>query len=171
MDEGGLRQTELAGIRAPAGHSGPGALSCWHPGQGAGGLSTDHPSSPFCTHQSANRVASEPYPPTHVFQDFFFYSLVYDPQQKTLLADKGEIRVGSRYQADITDLLKEGKCPPTRVEASGTLNSWGLWYSSHQAPPSGEEDGRDQARLETKVWEAHNPLVDKQIDQFLVVAR
>ncbi|XP_029454678.1 metastasis-associated protein MTA1 isoform X4 [Rhinatrema bivittatum] len=75
-------------------------------------------------------------------EDFFFYSLVYDPQQKTLLADKGEIRVGNRYQADITDLLKEG-----------------------------EEDGRDQAKLETKVWEAYNPLTDKQIDQFLVVAR
>uniref|UniRef100_A0A8C0BUT8 Metastasis associated 1 n=1 Tax=Buteo japonicus TaxID=224669 RepID=A0A8C0BUT8_9AVES len=75
-------------------------------------------------------------------EDFFFYSLVYDPQQKTLLADKGEIRVGNRYQADITDLLKEG-----------------------------EDDGRDQSKLETKVWEAFNPLVDKQIDQFLVVAR
>lgn len=37
--------------------------------------------------------------------------------------------------------------------------------------PIGEEDGRDQSRLETKVWEAHNPLIDKQIDQFLVVAR
>lgn len=37
--------------------------------------------------------------------------------------------------------------------------------------PIGEEDGRDQSKLETKVWEAHNPLVDKQIDQFLVVAR
>lgn len=36
---------------------------------------------------------------------------------------------------------------------------------------AGEEDGRDQSRLETKVWEAHNPLIDKQIDQFLVVAR
>jgi len=33
---------------------------------------------------------------------------VYDPSQRTLLADKGEIRVGSRYQAEITDLLKEG---------------------------------------------------------------
>ncbi|XP_069585210.1 metastasis-associated protein MTA1 isoform X2 [Ranitomeya imitator] len=77
-----------------------------------------------------------------VGDDFFFYSLVYDPQQKTLLADKGEIRVGNRYQADITDLLEEGV-----------------------------EDGRDQAFLETKVWEASNPLTDKQIDQFLVVAR
>ncbi|XP_060109879.1 metastasis-associated protein MTA1 isoform X4 [Heteronotia binoei] len=75
-------------------------------------------------------------------EDFFFYSLVYDPQQKTLLADKGEIRVGNKYQADIVDLLKEG-----------------------------EDDGRDQSDLETKVWGAFNPLIDKQIDQFLVVAR
>lgn len=28
--------------------------------------------------------------------DVFFYCLVFDPTQKTLLADKGEIRVGSR---------------------------------------------------------------------------
>uniref|UniRef100_A0A4W5JJR7 Metastasis associated 1 n=1 Tax=Hucho hucho TaxID=62062 RepID=A0A4W5JJR7_9TELE len=40
-------------------------------------------------------------------EDAFFYSLVYDPQQKTLLADKGEIRVGNKYQADITDFLQE----------------------------------------------------------------
>lgn len=54
-----------------------------------------------------------------VFQDFFFYSLVYDPQQKTLLADKGEIRVGNRYQADITDLLKEGA-----VQAGPAAQRW-----------------------------------------------
>uniref|UniRef100_W5N988 Metastasis associated 1 n=1 Tax=Lepisosteus oculatus TaxID=7918 RepID=W5N988_LEPOC len=75
-------------------------------------------------------------------EDAFFYSLVYDPQQKTLLADKGEIRVGNKYQADITDLLKEG-----------------------------EDDGRDQSKLETKVWDPNSPLTEKQIDQFLVVAR
>ncbi|XP_043930100.1 metastasis-associated protein MTA1 isoform X2 [Protopterus annectens] len=75
-------------------------------------------------------------------EDSFFYSLVYDPQQKTLLADKGEIRIGNRYQADIFELLKEG-----------------------------EEDERDQQKLETKVWNAENPLTEKQIDQFLVVAR
>ena len=43
-----------------------------------------------------------------IFQNSFYYSLVYDPQQKTLLADKGEIRVGSGYQCPITPLLKEG---------------------------------------------------------------
>jgi metastasis-associated protein MTA len=42
-------------------------------------------------------------------QDAFFYTLVYDPVQRTLLADRGEIRVGSRYQAEATPLLKEGK--------------------------------------------------------------
>uniref|UniRef100_A0A673KE31 Metastasis associated 1 n=1 Tax=Sinocyclocheilus rhinocerous TaxID=307959 RepID=A0A673KE31_9TELE len=74
--------------------------------------------------------------------DAFFYSLVYDPQQKTLLADKGEIRVGNKYQADITDLLKEA-----------------------------EDDGRELEKLEEKVWDPSNPLTEKQIDQFLVVAR
>lgn len=43
-----------------------------------------------------------------VSQDTFFYSLVYDPTQKTLLADKGEIRVGPRFQADVPEMLQEG---------------------------------------------------------------
>lgn len=43
-----------------------------------------------------------------ILQDTFFYCLVFDPTHKTLLADKGEIRVGTRYQADPTPLLREG---------------------------------------------------------------
>lgn len=83
-----------------------------------------HPSSLFLLHLLFPFPI--PHPPGHIkrigcegeedliylsvsFQDTFFYSLVYDPQQKTLLADKGEIRVGSRFQADITNLLKEGE--------------------------------------------------------------
>jgi hypothetical protein len=42
-------------------------------------------------------------------QDCFFYSLVFDPVQKTLLADQGEIRVGCKFQAEIPDRLAEGK--------------------------------------------------------------
>ncbi|XP_042872842.1 metastasis-associated protein MTA1-like isoform X7 [Penaeus japonicus] len=75
-------------------------------------------------------------------EDTFFYSLVYDPQQKTLLADKGEIRVGSRFQADITNLLKEG-----------------------------ESDGRNMEELESLVWTPYHGLTDRQIDQFLVMSR
>lgn len=75
-------------------------------------------------------------------EDCFFYSLVFDPVQKTLLADQGEIRVGSKYQAEIPDKLAEV-----------------------------ESDTRVQEKLETKVWDPDNQLKDPQIDQFLVVAR
>ncbi|KAH0509864.1 Metastasis-associated protein MTA3, partial [Microtus ochrogaster] len=75
-------------------------------------------------------------------EDTFFYSLVYDPSVKTLLADKGEIRVGPKYQADIPDVL-----------------------------PEGDSDEREQSKLEVKVWDPNSPLTDRQIDQFLVVAR
>ncbi|XP_044728374.1 metastasis-associated protein MTA3 isoform X2 [Chrysoperla carnea] len=76
-------------------------------------------------------------------EDTFFYCLVFDPTQKTLLADRGEIRVGSRYQSDIISLLKEGEPDPRNTE-----------------PP-----------LETLVWTPYHGLTDRQIDQFLVVSR
>ena len=39
-------------------------------------------------------------------------------------------------------------------------------------PPSpGESDNRNQQKMEMKVWDPDNPLTDRQIDQFLVVAR
>lgn len=36
---------------------------------------------------------------------------------------------------------------------------------------TGELDDREQAKLEVKVWDPDSPLTDRQIDQFLVVAR
>lgn len=75
-------------------------------------------------------------------EDTFFYSLVYDPQQKTLLADKGEIRVGPRYQADIPPLL-----------------------------PDINEDDRRSEDLETLAYTPSHNLNDKQIDQFLIICR
>ncbi|CAK8694979.1 metastasis-associated protein MTA3-like [Clavelina lepadiformis] len=74
--------------------------------------------------------------------DIFFYSLVYDPAQKTLLADKGEIRVGSKYQAEIPELLSDP-----------------------------EKDTRSLNDLEDLVWEPKNSLTEQQIDQFLVISR
>lgn len=74
--------------------------------------------------------------------DAFFYSLVFDPSQKTLLADRGEIRVGSRYQTEVQQLLKDG-----------------------------EVDERNLKDLETLVWTPTHSLTDRKIDQFLVVSR
>ncbi|XP_011707234.1 PREDICTED: metastasis-associated protein MTA3 isoform X2 [Wasmannia auropunctata] len=78
-------------------------------------------------------------------EDSFFYCLVFDPAQRTLLADKGEIRVGSRYQAtDIPAVL-------THAER--------------------DADTRKLQDLETLIWTPRHNMTDRQIDQFLVVSR
>lgn len=47
-----------------------------------------------------------------VNEDTFFYSMVYDPNQKTLLVDKGEIRVGADYQAEVPSYIPPGGSTP-----------------------------------------------------------
>lgn len=76
-------------------------------------------------------------------EDTFFYTLVYDPQQKTLLADRGEIRVGSRFQAEVP---------------GGQL-------------ADGEPDGRNLSDLEDLTYTPHHGLTDAEIDQYLIVAK
>lgn len=41
-------------------------------------------------------------------EDTFYYSMVYDPNQKTLLVDKGEIRTGPDYQAETPPYIDPG---------------------------------------------------------------
>lgn len=67
---------------------------------------------------------------------------MFDPTQKTLLADKGEIRVGSRYQTEVQALLRDP-----------------------------ESDTRKLEELESLVWTPTHLLSDRKIDQFLVVSR
>jgi metastasis-associated protein MTA len=76
-------------------------------------------------------------------EDAFFYTLVYDPHQKTLLADRGEIRVGSRYQAEVP----------------------------HNTLSPDESDNRVLEELETLVYTPNHNLSDKQIDQYLIISR
>lgn len=38
-------------------------------------------------------------------EDAFFFQLVYDPLQKTLQADRGQIREGVDYQADVPQYI------------------------------------------------------------------
>ena len=40
-------------------------------------------------------------------EDAFFYSLVFDPHQKTLQADRGNIRIGGEFQAVVPAVDKE----------------------------------------------------------------
>ena len=42
--------------------------------------------------------------------DAFFYALVYDPHAKTLVADRGEIRIGTSYQVIMKKGILKNKC-------------------------------------------------------------
>ncbi|KAI6645652.1 Metastasis-associated protein MTA3-like [Oopsacas minuta] len=75
-------------------------------------------------------------------EDKFYYSMVYDPNQKTLMVDKGEMRIGFRYQAEIPPLLTD---PLT-------------------------EDHREVLDLETPVW-VPSKIPDEDIEKFLIIAR
>lgn len=82
--------------------------------------------------------------------DWFYYLLVYDPQQKTLLADRGEIGVGEEYQA----VVDEDKVVDVVIDIAVSVTTM-----------------RDSSELETLQWDPKNSLSEKQVDQFLVVAR
>lgn len=55
-------------------------------------------------------------------EDTFFYTMVFDPNQKTLLVDKGEMRVGPDYQAEVPPYV-----PPTKDQTTDTHTSEKLW--------------------------------------------
>lgn len=77
--------------------------------------------------------------------DTFFYTQVYDPEQKTLSeADRGEIRVGQRYQADV----------PAQTLDDPIV-----------------QDQRRLEDLETLIYSPENELNEQQIEQYLTVAK
>lgn len=80
--------------------------------------------------------------------DHYFYTLVYDPQQKTITADRGEIRVGQRYQAEVQ---------PSSI------------YTPQ--PGGSPDDPRDLSELETLVYTPDHNLTDDDINKFLTIAK
>jgi len=81
-------------------------------------------------------------------EDTFFYTLVYDRTNETLFEDRGEIKIGSYYQAEVPHETLAGR---------------------------GEEDTRRSEDLEELVWspgrQASAGLSSKAIEQYLVLAR
>ena len=76
--------------------------------------------------------------------DAFFYSLVFDPHQKSLVADRGEIRIGSSYQATVTPL---------------------------QDKRQREADRKDAAELDEMIWDPRNCLDKEDVEKYLTVAK
>lgn len=84
--------------------------------------------------------------------------MVYDPNQKTLNADRGEIRVGSKYQAEVPaqPISNDGT---QGNDAKSSRKSLFLFYLD------------DQPSREDLIWNANSGLTEKQIEQYLIVAR
>lgn len=93
--------------------------------------------------------------------DAFFYSLVFDPHQKTLQADRGEIRIGVQYQAQVINSPGD-EDPDDRGD--GVKDRSGIVFPDLEERcwvPSGQE-------VKAK---SLNQLTTADIDKFLIVAR
>ena len=118
-------------------------------------------------------------------KDGFFYHLTYDPYQKSLVNDKGEIRVGFRFQTEI---------PPLRLTPNGSV----IEESSVELSELEKKEKHDRV-LRSRVSTANaieipifaqpddaifqwcpvgqclqsytNSLTDDQIDKFLTLAK
>ncbi|KHJ83362.1 ELM2 domain protein, partial [Oesophagostomum dentatum] len=101
-------------------------------------------------------------------EDKFFYSLVYDPSQMTLLADKGAIRVGEKYQAEVPesmecdDKIENGDGDELMIDDEEERSGSDV-RAAHRAPCETER--------ETLVYHPHHSLTDRDMDQFLIIAR
>ncbi|KAF6768329.1 hypothetical protein AHF37_06787 [Paragonimus kellicotti] len=80
-------------------------------------------------------------------EDAFFFKLVYDPVQKTLQADRGVIREGSEYQAEI---------PPYKPPS--------------QDPSQSTEDEANVVREELR-WKPNPDLTPADLNSFLLLTR
>lgn len=121
-------------------------------------------------------------------EDTFFYSLVYDSVQMTLLADKGAIRVGEKYQAtvpvanfptdekqtkvvaDIDDNKENGDLMIDEDNDSAAASPVAVNGTSSSG--STKDDGPiSETERETIVYHPYHNLSEREIDQFLIVAR
>ena len=67
-------------------------------------------------------------------EDTFFYTMVYDPNHKTLLVDKGEIRVGVDYQAMVPRFI-----PPSERTEGANHTGEKLWEPNRMSDQKVEQ--------------------------------
>uniref|UniRef100_A0AC34QLQ8 MTA n=1 Tax=Panagrolaimus sp. JU765 TaxID=591449 RepID=A0AC34QLQ8_9BILA len=114
-------------------------------------------------------------------EDSYFYSLVYDPTNETLLADKGHLEIGEKHQAVIPEptpiVLKKLAAEERKRKGESNLE---IADDEDEEPkkkvtPWEERsignvpilpDGR-----ETLVYHPHHNLTEREIDQYLILAR
>lgn len=126
-------------------------------------------------------------------EDGFFYSLVFDASNKTLLADKGKIEIGDKYQAQIPDIFSQSEIDRERglIESDEKDDEHENGTLEIDEPKTEENDeeksekkpvirerrfsqninGVYETRYESVVYHPNHNLTDRDIDQFLIIAR
>ena len=122
-----------------------------------------------------------------VKDDQFYYHLTYDPYARSIVNDKGEIKVGSRYQTEIPML----KYTPNGVEID---DNEAIAQAQEQEKKQNDRvlrsqkitSGKEQmpeipillcpeelqwCPFSTQIGEFKNGLSDQEIDQFLILAK
>lgn len=120
-------------------------------------------------------------------EDQFYYHLTYDPYQKSIVHDQGEIRVGSRYQSELPALqvTPNGSVLVTEEEeTAAALAAQEEKRVLRKRKDDGPEVPFAIENLERLVWspltsfqpkaptqQHDNNLTDEQIDKFLIIAK
>jgi metastasis-associated protein MTA len=119
--------------------------------------------------------------------DQFYYHLTYDPYARSIVNDKGEIKVGSRYQTEIPML----KYTPNGVaiddnEAIAQAQEQEKKHNDRVLRSQKIQSGKEQmpeipillcpeelqwCPFSTQIGEFKNGLSDQEIDQFLILAK
>lgn len=126
-------------------------------------------------------------------EDTYFYSLVYDPTNETLIADKGSIEIGEKHQAVMEEptpiVLKKLADERKRKGISSTASGEGGDNEDELTIADDEDDEPDAKKAaltgprshgnvpildndrEKLVFHPHHGLQDIEIDQYLILAR
>uniref|UniRef100_A0A8R1DQR5 Uncharacterized protein n=1 Tax=Caenorhabditis japonica TaxID=281687 RepID=A0A8R1DQR5_CAEJA len=139
-------------------------------------------------------------------EDTFFHSLVYDPTAQTLLADKGAIRVGEKYQAEVDAWMEPAELEKKEREErlarkirreeeeeaaaaaaaseelekdekekedieNGNEEKEDVKPKIEAAEPKKSDENEDIATRDIPIWDPNHGLLDKDIDQYLIIAR
>ncbi|CAD6193921.1 unnamed protein product [Caenorhabditis auriculariae] len=120
---------------------------------------------------------------SYTSDDLFFYSLVYDPNHMTLLADKGAIRVGDKFQAVVEndDENDEAMASQTKNDVpemeidEDEDNENGLKIDEEEdvkpKTSSEKKSAEEEEDRDVLVFKSDNGLTDRDIDQFIILAR
>ena len=108
-------------------------------------------------------------------EDTFFYTLVYDRTNESVFEDRGEIKIGSVYQADVpTETIRPEEDTRRHEDLEELViqqDFFSVMTNFAVIKIFGHYCTVLYKQYSEQVWSPEHELADKTIDQFLVIAR